>query len=129
MKVLHLSDMSEVRIKLYFKVMPRILGDGRYFSVIYFLGGWKERNVFCFLLSFEGCRKQFCLLWLPELWILRYPARRYHVVPSPGFEPTTLWLQVRHPNHSITMVDEANNVVEMCFEVDKAYERIEGQRS
>jgi hypothetical protein len=29
-------------------------------------------------------------LWLPELWILRYPAQRYHVVPSPGFEPTTL---------------------------------------
>jgi hypothetical protein len=27
----------------------------------------------------------------PELWILRYPAHRYHAVPSPGFEPTTLW--------------------------------------
>jgi hypothetical protein len=32
----------------------------------------------------------------PELWILRYPAHRYHAVPSPGFEPTTLWLRVRH---------------------------------
>jgi hypothetical protein len=31
----------------------------------------------------------------PKLWILRYPAHRYHAVPSPGFEPTTLWLRVR----------------------------------
>jgi hypothetical protein len=38
----------------------------------------------------------------PELWILRYPAHRYCVVPSPGFEPTTLWLSVRRPNHSAT---------------------------
>jgi hypothetical protein len=30
----------------------------------------------------------------PELWILRYPPHRYHTVPSPGFEPTTLWLRV-----------------------------------
>jgi hypothetical protein len=36
----------------------------------------------------------------PELWILRYPAHRYHAVPSPGFEPTTLWLRVWRPNHS-----------------------------
>jgi hypothetical protein len=34
----------------------------------------------------------------PELWILRYPAHRYHAVPLPGFEPTTLWLRVRRPN-------------------------------
>jgi hypothetical protein len=46
------------------------------------------------------CRKQFCLFGYPELWILRYPAHRYHAVPSPGFEPTTLWLRVRRPNHS-----------------------------
>jgi hypothetical protein len=39
---------------------------------------------------------------IPELWILRYPAHRYHAVPSPGFEPTTLWLRVRRPNHSAT---------------------------
>jgi hypothetical protein len=38
----------------------------------------------------------------PELWILRYPAHRYHAVPSPGFKPTTLWLRVRRPNHSAT---------------------------
>jgi hypothetical protein len=38
----------------------------------------------------------------PELWILRYPAHRYHAVPSPGFEPTTLWLRVRRHNHSAT---------------------------
>jgi hypothetical protein len=36
----------------------------------------------------------------PELWMLRYPADRYRAVPSPGFEPTTLWLRVRRPNHS-----------------------------
>jgi hypothetical protein len=33
----------------------------------------------------------------PELWILRYPAHRYHAMPLPGFEPTTLWLRVRDP--------------------------------
>jgi hypothetical protein len=33
---------------------------------------------------------------------LRYPAHRYHAVPSPGFEPMTLWLKVRHPNHAAT---------------------------
>jgi hypothetical protein len=38
----------------------------------------------------------------PELWILRYPAQRYHAVPSPGFEPTILWLRVRRPNHWAT---------------------------
>jgi hypothetical protein len=38
----------------------------------------------------------------PELWILRFPAHRYHAVPLPGFEPTTLWLRVRRPNHSAT---------------------------
>jgi hypothetical protein len=40
----------------------------------------------------------------PELWILRYPAQRYHAVPSPGFEPTTLWVRVRCPTHSATML-------------------------
>jgi hypothetical protein len=38
----------------------------------------------------------------PKLWILRYPAHIYHAVPSPGFEPTTLWLRVRRPNDSAT---------------------------
>jgi hypothetical protein len=37
-----------------------------------------------------------------ELWILRYPAHGYHALPSPGFEPTTLWLRVRRSNHSAT---------------------------
>jgi hypothetical protein len=44
----------------------------------------------------------------PELWILRYTAHRYHAVPSPGFEPTTLWLRVRHPNHSATTLQVAS---------------------
>jgi hypothetical protein len=26
----------------------------------------------------------------PELWNLRYPAQRYHAMPSLGFESTTL---------------------------------------
>jgi hypothetical protein len=36
--------------------------------------------------------------YYPALWILRYPAQKYHTVPSLGFEPTTL----RRPNHSAT---------------------------
>jgi hypothetical protein len=45
------------------------------------------------------CRKQFCLFfWLPRA--VKVSAHRYHAVPSPGFEPTTLWLRVRRPNHS-----------------------------
>jgi hypothetical protein len=40
----------------------------------------------------------------PELWILWYPAHRYHAGPSPGFQPTTLWLRVRRPNHSVTTI-------------------------
>jgi hypothetical protein len=40
----------------------------------------------------------------PKLWILRYPAHRYRAVSSSGFEPTTLWLRVRCPNHSATML-------------------------
>jgi hypothetical protein len=42
----------------------------------------------------------------PELWILRYPAHRYHAVPSPRFEPTTLWFRVRRPNHSATTLHD-----------------------
>jgi hypothetical protein len=60
-------------------------------------------KISCFTVTFftevRGmCRKQF----YPELWILRYPVHRYHAVPSPGFEPTILWLKVRRPNHSAT---------------------------
>jgi hypothetical protein len=38
----------------------------------------------------------------PELWILRYPAHSYRAVPLSGFEPMTLWLRVRCPNHLAT---------------------------
>jgi hypothetical protein len=49
--------------------------------------------------AYSGC---------PELWILRYPAHRYHAVPSLGFETTTLWLlRVRRPNHSATMLHKS----------------------
>jgi hypothetical protein len=40
----------------------------------------------------------------PELWILRYPADRCSAVPLPGFEFMTLWLRVRRPSHSATML-------------------------
>jgi hypothetical protein len=48
---------------------------------------------------------QVCLPLSPtnsSCQILRYPAHRYHAVSLPGFEPTTLWLRVRHPNHLAT---------------------------
>jgi hypothetical protein len=70
----------------------------------------------CFLLP-KSCRKLFtdypairraarnsAYSGYPELWILRYPAHRYRAVPSAGFEPTTLWLRVRRPNNSATVV-------------------------
>jgi hypothetical protein len=38
-------------------------------------------------------------LGVPAQAILLIMAHRYHAVPSPGYEPTTLWLSVRHPNH------------------------------
>jgi hypothetical protein len=61
-----------------------------------------------FFLLTLGYRKQFCLLWLPRAVDLRYPAHRYHAVPSPGFKPTTLWLRVRHPNHSATALHSSS---------------------
>jgi hypothetical protein len=39
---------------------------------------------------------------IPSCGSIRNPAHRYHAVPSPGFESTTLWLRIRHPNHSVT---------------------------
>jgi hypothetical protein len=51
----------------------------------------------------------------PKLWILRYPAHRYHAVPTPGFEPTTLWLRVpRRPNHSATTLHDSR-FKKFCF--------------
>jgi hypothetical protein len=43
-----------------------------------------------------------------ELWILRYPAQRYHAMPSPGFEPTTLWFWVQHPIYLATMLHKVS---------------------
>jgi hypothetical protein len=57
---------------------------------------------FCFFIEIRGAASNSVYYGYPEQWILRYPAHRYHAVPSPGFEPTTLWLRVRHPNHSAT---------------------------
>jgi hypothetical protein len=45
--------------------------------------------------------------------MLRYPAHRYHTVPSPVFKPTTLWLRVRHPNHSATTLHKGVTLVIM----------------
>jgi hypothetical protein len=42
-----------------------------------------------------------------ELWFLRYPAHRHRAVPSPGFEPTTLWLGIQRPNHLATMLHKS----------------------
>jgi hypothetical protein len=44
---------------------------------------------------FFGAASNSAYYGYPELWILRYPAHRYHAVPSPGFE-------VRRRNHSAT---------------------------
>jgi hypothetical protein len=41
---------------------------------------------FIFLLRL-GVPQAILLYGYPELWILRYPAQRYHAVPAPGFEP------------------------------------------
>jgi hypothetical protein len=50
--------------------------------------------------------------------MLRYPAHRYHAVPSPGFEPTTLRLRVRRPNHSATTFHKFHVVIRRCCSWD-----------
>jgi hypothetical protein len=55
---------------------------------------------FFFFNEVRDAASNYAYYGYPKLWILRYPAHRYHAVPSPGFEPTTLWLRVRRPNHS-----------------------------
>jgi hypothetical protein len=60
--------------------------------------------IYCLFILFfftevRGAASNSAYYGYPELWILRYPAQRYHAVPSPGFEPTTLWLGVWCPNH------------------------------
>jgi hypothetical protein len=57
---------------------------------------------YMFFTEVRGAASSSAYYGYPELWTLRYPAHRYHAVPSPGFEPTTLWLSVRHSNHSAT---------------------------
>jgi hypothetical protein len=47
------------------------------------------------------CRKQFCLLWLPRAVDFKVSCSQ---IPHHAFEPTTLWLRVRRPNHSATML-------------------------
>jgi hypothetical protein len=42
------------------------------------------------LIEARGTASNSAYYGYPELWILRYPAQRYHAVPSPGFEPMTL---------------------------------------
>jgi hypothetical protein len=63
-------------------------------------------SIFFFFIEVRGAASNSAYYGYPELWILRYPAHRYHVAPSPGFEPTTLWLRVRHPNHSATTLHD-----------------------
>jgi hypothetical protein len=61
-----------------------------------------QQNSRVFFTEVRGTASNSAYYGYPELWILRYPAHRYHAVPWPGFEPMTLWLRVRHPNHSAT---------------------------
>jgi hypothetical protein len=70
------------------------------------------RHLLFFFTDVRGtCRKQFFLFWLPgAVDFERCPAHRYRAVPSPVFEPTTLWLRVRRPNHSATTLHEALSV-------------------
>jgi hypothetical protein len=45
---------------------------------------------YVFFTEVRGAASNSAYYGYPELWISRYPAHRYHVVSSPGFEPTTL---------------------------------------
>jgi hypothetical protein len=60
------------------------------------------KQKFVFFIEVKGAAINSAYYGYPELCILRYPAHRCHAVTSPGFEPMTLWLRVRHPNHSAT---------------------------
>jgi hypothetical protein len=42
-----------------------------------------------FFTNVRGAASNSAYYGYPDLWILRYPAQRYHAVPLPGFEPTT----------------------------------------
>jgi hypothetical protein len=81
------SDVAKRGKKLYFHPKTEAFNKNAplvvYFYFIFFI---EVSNS-----AYYGC---------PELWSLRYPAHIYHAVPSLGFEPTTLWLMARHPNHS-----------------------------
>jgi hypothetical protein len=68
---------------------------------------WVDRvikvfKIFLLSLAVRGAASNSAYYGYPKVWILRYPAHRYRAVPSPGFEPMTLWLRVRHANHSAT---------------------------
>jgi hypothetical protein len=65
---------------------------------------WKKLTLIFFLTRL-GMQQAIQLIMATSschLWILWYPAHRYHAVPSPWFEPTTPWLRIRRPNHSAT---------------------------
>jgi hypothetical protein len=74
--------------------------------IAYLAPGLPHVHCFVSINFFTGVPQAILLIMhsYPELWILRYPAHRYHAVPSPGYEPTTLYLRVRQPNHSATML-------------------------
>jgi hypothetical protein len=42
--------------------------------------------IFLFFNEARGAASNSAYYGYPELWILRYPAHRYHAVPSPGFD-------------------------------------------
>jgi hypothetical protein len=78
------------------------LGKNYYYIYIFY--------IYIFFLEVWGATSNSAYYGHPELWILRYPAHRYHAVPSPRFKLTTLWLRVRHPNHSATTLRSTKTI-------------------
>jgi hypothetical protein len=63
-----------------------------------------------FFTEIRGAASNSAYYGYPNLWILRYPAHRYHAVPSPGLKPTTLWLWGQLPNGTYPFGHDAHNL-------------------
>jgi hypothetical protein len=75
--------------------------------------------LFFFFTEVRGAASNSAYYGYPELWILRYPAQGYHVVPSAGFKPTTHWLRVRCPNHSSMTLHLLSLVMNLDFQSEE----------
>jgi hypothetical protein len=102
--------MIDIELKTHIK---HILKSG--FFPVCFLSAERQAlgPLVLFFIEVRGAASNSAYYGYPELWILRYPAHKYHAVPSPGFEPTILWLRVRHPNHSATTLHVSVVALEM----------------